>query len=803
MGYHTRIALTPKQSKQAKPSTRFTPEPPRVQTQMQRTPPALPKLHPNTSIFETDLNNPHRGLFGSFGASLRHAVSHDSNSRENHTGAPDVQTKRLSYPWEHFDPSNPSAYLFGSAAPSTASHQPIQAKLAVGAVGDKYEQEADAVATQVVTQINAPERIQREQDESQMQPEVLQQKRTGEDSALQRLQRREMSEAEERQRPSEGQSVGLEGGPVSTNFEAELQGAKGHGQALDPNLQASMGQAMGADFSGVKVHTDTQSDQLNQSIQAKAFTTGQDVFFRQGEYQPKSRSGQELIAHELTHVVQQKGGGIQKPKVSKQQLSIHSSEQNLSVFDRPSQIGSKSALDDVERDEMQGSRGIRRVGAITPDNQMQSSAMIRRARWQDADLLGASADYRYGAWDSNNKQATPPTAKPSGRSTKHSTNVTWQPAKAISGATKKDAESTEGVKVEALPLGPDHAMGDEPTGNGKKRATAMSEIYKTRYVAGHLLNHHLGGPGGYEYNLVAIPAGLNTKMEKVVEGEIKDLVNTWHCWVWYEVKATHSSYQPSPKDKKRIGDEYVSELELSWGAYKGGKVQGKENKVKYHTISPPNKVSKPTYKEDQSQNKVNDVDIRDASEQEDFQPGDRVLHGDSSEYKQGLTNWQQSDFQLFGPPLTPERFSNAIKNTHQAINLPAPVLPKQDLDKYGTQLKIINENKRKNGNVRADAQEYEKEFSRQMKQASSIPENKKASEQLVAYAEDKNKMLPSDQGDKEIHDLLNEVRSLTLKLGGDLNSSGLSNMRETIRAKIKTLLDRDLDVAEKFIKAYK
>jgi hypothetical protein len=306
MGYHTRIALTPKQSKQAKPSTRFTPEPPRVQTQVQRTPPALPKVHPNTSIFETDLDNPHRGLFGSFGASLRHAVSHDSNSGENHTGAPDVQTKRLSYPWEHFDPSNPSAYLFGSAAPSTASHQPIQAKLAVGAVGDKYEQEADAVAAQVVTQINAPERMQREQDESQIEPEVLQQKRTGEDSALQRLQRREMSEAEERQRPSEGQPVGLEGGPVSTDFEAELQGAKGHGQALDPNLQASMGQAMGADFSGVKVHTDTQSDQLNQSIQAKAFTTGQDVFFRQGEYQPESRSGQELIAHELTHVMQQR-----------------------------------------------------------------------------------------------------------------------------------------------------------------------------------------------------------------------------------------------------------------------------------------------------------------------------------------------------------------------------------------------------------------------------------------------------------------------------------------------------------------
>jgi len=62
---------------------------------------------------------------------------------------------------------------------------------------------------------------------------------------------------------------------------------------------------MGADFSGVKVYTDAQADQLSRSIQAKAFTTGQDVFFRQGAYEPRSRGGQELIAHELTHVVQQ------------------------------------------------------------------------------------------------------------------------------------------------------------------------------------------------------------------------------------------------------------------------------------------------------------------------------------------------------------------------------------------------------------------------------------------------------------------------------------------------------------------
>ena len=64
----------------------------------------------------------------------------------------------------------------------------------------------------------------------------------------------------------------------------------------------------------MRVHTNSESHQLNQSIQAKAFTTGQDVFFRQGAYDPSSRNGQELIAHELTHVVQQNGGTVQQPQ---------------------------------------------------------------------------------------------------------------------------------------------------------------------------------------------------------------------------------------------------------------------------------------------------------------------------------------------------------------------------------------------------------------------------------------------------------------------------------------------------------
>lgn len=169
----------------------------------------------------------------------------------------------------------------------------VQPKLTVGAPNDKYEQEADKVAAQVVKQINTP------------QP-----------SSTQDIQRETPQEEEELQMKPMLQRMGYEGGDVSSDIESSIQGARGGGSALEPRLQDQMGQAMGADFSGVRVHTDARSDQLNQSIQAKAFTTGNDVFFRQGAYDPTSRGGQELIAHELTHVVQQTGA-VQRSALTK------------------------------------------------------------------------------------------------------------------------------------------------------------------------------------------------------------------------------------------------------------------------------------------------------------------------------------------------------------------------------------------------------------------------------------------------------------------------------------------------------
>jgi hypothetical protein len=169
-------------------------------------------------------------------------------------------------------------------------HSPvIQAKLTIGAPNDRYEQEADRVASQVVQQLHRPASIQRsdELDETIQTKSML-------------------------QRPD---AIGS--GEASTQLSSEINNHRGGGQPLDIGLQQSMGQAMGADFSMVRVHTDGQSDRLNRSIQAKAFTTGHDIFFRQGEYNLGSRGGQELIAHELTHIMQQRGCGTGENKIQR------------------------------------------------------------------------------------------------------------------------------------------------------------------------------------------------------------------------------------------------------------------------------------------------------------------------------------------------------------------------------------------------------------------------------------------------------------------------------------------------------
>jgi hypothetical protein len=174
----------------------------------------------------------------------------------------------------------------------------IQAKLTVGPVGDKYEQEADRVARQVVSGLaSAGSAVQRSQV-SRLSPAVV----------TPPMQRTELDKEELQAKPNHG----MEGGEVDTDVARSIESAKGSGAPLHDGVRSSMERGFGADFSGVRVHTGSQADILNRSLNARAFTTGKDIFFRSGEYSPGSSRGKELLAHELTHTVQQGVSPLQR-----------------------------------------------------------------------------------------------------------------------------------------------------------------------------------------------------------------------------------------------------------------------------------------------------------------------------------------------------------------------------------------------------------------------------------------------------------------------------------------------------------
>jgi hypothetical protein len=116
--------------------------------------------------------------------------------------------------------------------------------------------------------------------------------------------------------PSGG--AGAEGGTAPDRVEASVERTRRRSvPGLDTDTRARMEQAIGTDFGGVRVHADQAADQAAQSLGARAFTVGQDMFFAQGQFNPNTTAGQRLIAHELTHTVQQRGGSAGAQRVQR------------------------------------------------------------------------------------------------------------------------------------------------------------------------------------------------------------------------------------------------------------------------------------------------------------------------------------------------------------------------------------------------------------------------------------------------------------------------------------------------------
>jgi hypothetical protein len=156
----------------------------------------------------------------------------------------------------------------------------LRRRLTVGPADDAYEREADAVAATVMAKLGRP-------------PVTL---GGGE------LQRRPVDE-------SANDIVGAEGGPLPAGTASRIRPS---GDRFDDATRSRMEGAFGADFSGVRVHTSATIDTAADGLQADAFTVGRDVYVRRSLYRPGTAAGDSLLAHELTHTLQQGSARVRR-----------------------------------------------------------------------------------------------------------------------------------------------------------------------------------------------------------------------------------------------------------------------------------------------------------------------------------------------------------------------------------------------------------------------------------------------------------------------------------------------------------
>jgi hypothetical protein len=169
----------------------------------------------------------------------------------------------------------------------------LQPKLTVGPANDKYENEADRVADQVVNSTN-----QNLSNPTTTSATIPIQRMCADCEEENNVQRKEASIGSEVQR----QPFDLHEAEAGTDVDAVTRSA---GRELDPSTRSFMESRFKRDFSQVKVHTNSQAAASAKAINAKAYTSGNNIVFAEGQYQPRNQSGRHLLAHELTHTIQQ------------------------------------------------------------------------------------------------------------------------------------------------------------------------------------------------------------------------------------------------------------------------------------------------------------------------------------------------------------------------------------------------------------------------------------------------------------------------------------------------------------------
>ncbi len=256
--------------------------------------------------------------------------------------------------------------------------QLIQAKLTVSQPNDPYEQEADRVVAEVMRMAEPiPSRPAEEEEEEQekgvqakpLYPQItpLVQRQAEEDQeeevqakflplSQSMIQRQELGQDEEEEKKKlrrqpisqeeEEEESELQRQPIpqiTPDVEARIRALKGSGRPLSESERKFFEPRFGVDFPEVRIHKNTAADELSHTLSANAFTTGKDIFFRQRAYDAESSQGKELLAHELTHVVQQ-GGAVQGKAAAIQPYDVSTGEAGRAVDKAEGRHSSKEML---------------------------------------------------------------------------------------------------------------------------------------------------------------------------------------------------------------------------------------------------------------------------------------------------------------------------------------------------------------------------------------------------------------------------------------------------------------------------
>ena len=214
----------------------------------------------------------------------------------------------------------------------------IQPKLEIGKPSDRYELEADSFADRIMMMpdVFAKEKIQMKPIAENISPLVQTSNRGTSDELI-----------------------------SNSNLESKINNSKNKGNPIPENTRAFMESRFGADFSNVKIHTDSNSVQMNKELNAHAFTHGNDIYFNSGEFNPESSSGKHLLAHELTHTIQQNSF------IQKKSLNNSSDNLNLEITDETINI----PLDENQQDQkLVGDSEI----SASPVNKETKTSLIQR-----------------------------------------------------------------------------------------------------------------------------------------------------------------------------------------------------------------------------------------------------------------------------------------------------------------------------------------------------------------------------------------------------------------------------------------